>query len=132
MAFFHGFEEFGREPMVIPCDNDGFLGVYQKCNSTCEHAWTVAKALNTLVDRLGTQLLVSDTRRMSGLGERMADRISRGKVAEAWSMGYMHLEQQRLPTVLLRWIRDPIRKVDLGHEILEELSCWRVLPPLLV
>ena len=88
--------------MVIPCDNDGFLGVYQKCNSTCEHAWTVAKALHTLVDRLGTQLLVSDTRRMSGLGERMADRISRGKVAEAW------------------WIRDPIRKVDLGHEILEE------------
>ena len=132
MAFLQGFGEFGREPIVIPCDNDGFVGVYRKGNSTCELAWTVAKALHTLVDRLGTQLLVSDTRRMSGLGERMADRISKGKVEEARSMGYMHLEQQRLPTVLLRWIRDPVRKVDLGHEILEELSYWRVLPPLLV
>ena len=53
-------------------------------------------------------------------------------MAEALSMGYMHLEQQRLPTVLLRWIRDPVQKVDLGHEILEELSYWRVLPPLMV
>ena len=35
MAFLQWFEEFGREPIVVPCDNDGFVGVYQKDNSMC-------------------------------------------------------------------------------------------------
>ena len=107
----------------IYCDNSGFVAVYRKKHSSCEYAYTVAKALHDVADGLGSIVRVVKTKRCSGEGEIAADSLSKGDWAVAWgSMPEKNVDPERIPRAALRWINNPTPDMNLGEKILMDMS----------
>ena len=129
MALLVGICSFGRRPIIVPCDNQGFVHIYTKGHSRCPFAWTVAKGIHDLADGLGVNFSIIKTPRVSGPGEWAADKLSRdesNKVREVMPLNEIPI---KLPKALIKFLRNPVQRDDLGWEILSELeSVYPVLP----
>ena len=109
--------------MKIFCDNAGFVAVYRKKHSSCEYAYTVAKALFDVAEGLGSVVKVVKTRRCSGDGEIAADALSKGDWELAWkSMPQRMVDPGRVPRAALRWITNPMPDLSLGSRILKDMA----------
>ena len=109
--------------VIIHCDNAGFVAVYKKKHSHCPYSYTLAKAINNVGPGLGCRVKVEKTRRCSGLGEEVADTLSKGDWDKAWPlMPRKNNDPGRIPVALLQWINNPVPDMTLGHKILSNMS----------
>ena len=107
----------------IYCDNAGFVAIYKKQHSKCPYSYTLAKAIFDVGKGLGCKVNLVKTKRCSGQGEQAADSLSKGDWDEAWAkMPDKEVDPRRIPVPMLRWIRNPVPDMDLGHKILGDMA----------
>ena len=77
------------------------------------------KALDDVAS--GTMSIVSvlKTRRCSGQGEIIADKIAKGDITSLDTMGLTNMAWSRPFRVLMDWIRKPVVKPQLGKHLLD-------------
>ena len=66
---------------------------------------------------------MSKTRRCSGLGEEVADALSKGDWDRAWPlMPEKNTDPERIPVALLKWSNNPVPDLRFGQKILSDMS----------
>ena len=109
--------------LIIFTDNAGLFFAYASGHSRCKFAHTICKALHYVGRALNVDIWVEKTPRRSGVGEVVADELSKGNVEVARGlMGDPCLSMSRMSTVLANWIQDPFESRLLGEMIMDELS----------
>ena len=95
--------------MDIKIDNAGFVGIYRKKHSSCPYAYTVTKAKYDVSLGLACKVTVSKTPRVSGIGEVVADALSKGDWNTAWPlMPGKNVDPAFITVVLRKWISNPV------------------------
>ena len=111
--------------VIILCDNAAFVATYKKKHSSCEYAYSVAKAIHDVSMALGTVTKVVKTRRCSGPAEEAADALSKGEWERAWTlMPHKHEDPGRIPRAILAWIQNPVPDMMLGEKIVHDMSSY--------
>ena len=64
--------------LEIRTDNAGFVGIFKKKHSACTYSYTIAKAEYDVACGLACKVNVVKTPRVSGVGEEVADALSKG------------------------------------------------------
>ena len=109
----------------IFCDNAAFVACYKKKHSSCEYAYTVAKAIHDVSVGLGAVTKVVKTRRCSGPYEEAADALSKGEWERAWEfMPYKHDDPGRIPRAILKWSSNPSPDLNLGRKVLKDMYMY--------
>ena len=106
-------------------DNSGFVDAFRKKHSSCPYLYTVIKAINDVAEGLGCTVSVVKTPRCSGVGEEVADALSKGDWNRAWPlMPWKNEDPGHVPRSLLRWIGNPIPDLDLGIKVISEMATY--------
>ena len=107
----------------IHCDNAGFIFGYRKKRSRCVYVSTLTKTLHDVALGLDIQLELVKARRLSTVGDEIADLLSKNRQSEAFDlMGEKENRSRRTWRTLNTWIKDPIPSRSLGWKLLEEMS----------
>jgi hypothetical protein len=122
------FEACRYRPVVVWVDNIGSVDIWSKGYSThCSLCNTIAKATNTIAGAAGCELYIRKITRCSNSGARIADHLSKGKLAEARHEAAaaaipMRQEPGKVPVNLLRWLQEPRSDDELGNRVLAEIG----------
>ena len=79
---------YRRNAFVIMCDHDGSCHSFRKGHSLCSFVLTVLKAMEDVSVGTMSRVTVRKTRRCSGFGELVADKIVKGDVHLFPYMGF--------------------------------------------
>ena len=110
-------------------DNKGFYYSYNKGYSSDPYLMTVVMALSAMARALDINLWVRWTPRRSGLGERVADDLSKADFRAAReNIPRLSKEPSDISRTLISWIENPIQSRVLGQAMVEE--CSRITPVL--
>ena len=112
-----------NKSVLIKTDNIGFMYAYDKGHSKCEYAHSVCKALHYVAESLNSTLVVVKTPRRSGVGEVVADELSKGNIERAMELMTDAMPSRSYcPRVLGEWISNPYPTRCLGEAIVDELA----------
>ena len=109
--------------MCLNCDNLGFTWAFYNGNSRDELVYTLAKALNDLAYGLGIVIQVYYQTRRTGLGDQVADHLSKGEwkqVETIWPQGVQW--EGKTSRVLATWIEKPKVMLDFGRRLLLQIG----------
>ena len=103
--------------------NLGFCCANKSGCSTDEVIWTLSKCLAALSEGLGVQIRVFHTGRRTSLGDKVADDLSKGKIAQVMLdlPGSKNIIDS-VSRVMLDWLRNPQVDMELGRAVLKELA----------
>ena len=114
-----------NKEVIILCDNSAFVSTYKKKHSSCEYAYSVAKAIHDISTALGAVTKIVKTRRCSGPAEEAADALSKGEWERAWAlMPKKDKDPGRIPREILAWVQNPTPDLRLGEKIVKDMSVY--------
>jgi len=128
------FEACRFRQLIIWVDNAGSVEIWRKGYSNhCSLSNTIAKAINMVAVAAGCEIFLQKITRCSNAGARIADHLSKGRLAparsEALQAGFqMQNEPGRLPRALLLWLQKPCCDHSLGHNIVREIALRTPVP----
>ena len=107
----------------IHCDNSGFIFAYKKARSRCNYVSTISKCLHDVALGLDTKLEVVKARRLSTVGDEVADLLSKDRLPEAHKlMGDCEDRSRGCWRTMKTWIKNPVPSRSLGWRLLEEIG----------
>ena len=112
----------------IMVDNAGSVAIWRKGYSTkCELSSTLVRAMFEVSASLECRVEVTKVTRCSDIGSEMADALSKAEFLRfrelTLKVGYpLNKNMGEVPKSLLDWIQHPTENLELGREILEEMS----------
>ena len=109
-------------------DNAGSLAIWRKgYSSKCELSSTLVRAMFEVAASLECRVEISKVTRCSDVGSAMSDALSKCEFVKfkelSLDFGYvMNDSMGEIPGALVKWIQGPTENLELGREILEEMS----------
>ena len=99
-----------------------FILLLQERKQPLPDTMTVIKALDAVAKALDITLIVVKTPRVSGVGEFVADALSKGDWDRAWELMPKNVDPGVIPVSLLVWLSNPVPDLELGSRILCDMS----------
>ena len=105
-------------------DNQGFVTAHKKSYTPDPYLMTAVMAINNVARGLNINLDVQWSPRRSGVGEEIADDLSKGKILGlADRVGTeMRTNPSFIPKTLVTWLEHPTASRVLGQAMLDEMS----------
>ena len=112
-----------RGAVTLMCDNLGFVFAWKTGHSRDLSIYTMSKLVNDVAAGLGAQVMIVHTGRRTSVGDKIVDHLSKDEMdsVEHLSPGMKDVSD-KLPKALGEWIKKPVPRVDLGRQVLTELS----------
>ena len=105
-------------------DNQGFVTAYRKAYTPDPYLMTAVMAINNVARGLNINLDVQWSPRRSGVGEEIADDLSKGKLLGLADRvkTRMRTNPSYIPKTLVTWLEHPTASRVLGQAMLDEMS----------
>ena len=129
LALAAGMDRFRGRPVRFWVDNSGSVYIWKKgYSSSCRICTTVVKAMASLAATFGCRVEVVKITRCSEPLAVMADCLSKAAFGKFWREAYslggldLPLDLARVPSVLTKWIQDPVEDDDLGDRLVRQIG----------
>ena len=124
-----GYNWCRNNSILVWVDNSASVAIFKKGYSvSCKLSSTVVRATVTVAAGIKCKIDVKKITRCSTAFAELADLLSKGRFQKFWGKSKeipnidLPLDMARIPSSILKWLRDPVVDDNLGGKILEEIS----------